>query len=57
MMDDDKDDAEILPRPSRIAALEAVALLEWYISVLEEQSSRICLCLLAAKRGLKRLET
>jgi hypothetical protein len=56
-MDDDKDDAEILPRPSRIAALEAVALLEWYISVLEEQSSRICLCLLAAKRGLKRLET
>ena len=37
-VDDDVDDAEILPRPSRKAALEAAATLERYVSVLEESS-------------------
>ena len=38
--DDDDDDAEILPRPSRRAALEAAATLERYISVIEEPYAR-----------------
>ena len=37
-VDDDDDEAEILPRPSRKAALEAAATLERYLSVLEEFS-------------------
>ena len=38
--DDDNDDAEVLPRPSRKAALEAAATLERYIGVLEESYAR-----------------
>ena len=37
-VDDDDDNAEILPCPSRKAALEAAATLERYVSVLEESS-------------------
>jgi hypothetical protein len=54
--DDDDDDTEIQPRPSRKAALEAIATLERYISVLEDltpESSKIYSCLLAAKHDLK----
>ena len=40
-VDDDDDDAEILPRPSRKAALEAAATLERYVSMLEESSGYI----------------
>jgi hypothetical protein len=38
--DDEDDDAEILPRPSRKEALEAVATLERYITVLDELYAR-----------------
>ena len=37
-VDNDDNDAEILPHPSRKAALEAAATLERYVSVLEESS-------------------
>jgi hypothetical protein len=38
--DDDDAELEVLPRPSRKAALEAAATLERYISVLEESYAR-----------------
>jgi hypothetical protein len=38
--DDEDDDAEILPCPSRWAALEAAIMLERYISILEEPYAR-----------------
>ena len=41
-VDDDDDDAEILPRPSRKAALEAAATLERYVSVPVTSILKIC---------------
>jgi RecB family endonuclease NucS len=38
--DDCDDDAEILPRPSRKAALEAAATLERYINLIQEPYAR-----------------
>jgi len=38
--DDNDDDAEILPRPSRKAALEAAAMLERYVGVIEAPYAR-----------------
>ena len=38
--DDKDDDAEILPRPSRQAALEVAITLERYVSILEEPYAR-----------------
>jgi hypothetical protein len=56
-VDDDDDDAEVLPCPSRKAALKAAAILERYITVLEEFYARKLenlLMFLATKHVLKR---
>jgi hypothetical protein len=54
--DDEDDDAEILPRPSRRAALEVAIMLERYVSILEEPYARRLETLLLSFGRQTRLE-